>query len=112
MGLFDRTGKDAPNAVVDKAIANLGKLSPAPLAARELAAAIVPAHYETGLPLLDRCDLVIEAIADRRDWKQDLHKPIDPPVAQHAVTARHTHEPGTHANASSMGAGTSGGGKE
>src|SRR3546814_10609617 len=67
--LFDLTGKDAPNAVVDNAIANLGKLSPAPLAARELAAAIVPANYETGLPLLEGCDLVIEAIAERIDRK-------------------------------------------
>jgi len=98
--LFDLAGKDAPNAVVDKAIANLGKLSPAPLAARELAAAIVPAHYETGLPLLEGCDLVIEAIAERMDWKQDLYKRIAPHVAPHAVLASNTSGLGIDALAS------------
>ena len=98
--LFDLTGKDAPNAVVDNAIANLGKLSPAPLAARELAAAIVPANYETGLPLLEGCDLVIEAIAERMDWKQDLYKRIAPHVAPHAVLASNTSGLGIDALAS------------
>ncbi|TAK39971.1 MAG: 3-hydroxyacyl-CoA dehydrogenase/enoyl-CoA hydratase family protein [Lysobacteraceae bacterium] len=98
--LFDLAGKDAPNAVVDKAIANLGKLSPAPLAARELAAAIVPANYETGLPLLEGCDLVIEAIAERMDWKQDLYKRIAPHVAPHAVLASNTSGLGIDALAS------------
>ncbi|WP_140910282.1 3-hydroxyacyl-CoA dehydrogenase/enoyl-CoA hydratase family protein [Cognatiluteimonas lumbrici] len=89
--LFDLAGKDqAPNAIVDKAIANLGKLSPAPLAAKGLAAAIVPANYADDLALLEGCDLVIEAIAERMDWKQDLYKRIAPHVAPHAVLASNT----------------------
>jgi 3-hydroxyacyl-CoA dehydrogenase len=88
--LFDLAGKDAPNAVVDKAIANLGKLSPAPLASKRLAGAIVAANYDTGLPLLAGCDLVIEAIAERMDWKQDLYRRIAPHVAAHAVLASNT----------------------
>jgi 3-hydroxyacyl-CoA dehydrogenase len=89
--LFDLAGKDqAPNGIVDKAIANLGKLSPAPLAAKALAAAIVPANYDTGLPLLEGCDLVIEAIAERMDWKQDLYRRIAPHVARHALLASNT----------------------
>src|SRR5690606_26609501 len=88
--LFDLAGKDAPNAVVDKAIANLGKLSPAPLASKTLAAAITPANYDSDLAPLEGCDRVIEAIAERMDWKQDRYKRIAPHVAAHAVLASHT----------------------
>ncbi|WP_399679617.1 3-hydroxyacyl-CoA dehydrogenase/enoyl-CoA hydratase family protein [Xenophilus sp.] len=98
--LFDLAGKDAPNAVVDKAIANLGKLSPAPLASKTLAAAITPANYDSDLALLEGCDLVIEAIAERMDWKQDLYKRIAPHVAAHAVLASNTSGLGIDALAS------------
>src|SRR5690606_16321302 len=99
--LFDLAGKDRdPNGVVTRAIANLGKLSPAPLASKALAAAIVPANYDTGLPLLEGCDLVIEAIAERMDWKQDLYKRIAPHVAPHAVLASNTSGLGIDALAS------------
>ena len=71
--LFDLPAKEGdPNGIVTKAIANLGKLSPAPLGSKSLAEAITPANYETGLELLRECDLIIEAIAERMDWKQDL----------------------------------------
>jgi len=89
--LFDLAAKDGnPDGVVLKAIANLGKLSPAPLASKALAEAIVPANYDTGLSLLEGCDLVIEAIAERLDWKQDLYRRIAPHVPAHAVLASNT----------------------
>ena len=89
--LFDLPAKEGdPNGVVLKALANLGKLSPAPLASRSLAEAITPANYETGLDLLKDCDLIIEAIAERMDWKQDLYRQIAPFVAPHAVLASNT----------------------
>ncbi len=89
--LFDLAAKDgAPDGIVLKAIAHLGKLSPAPLASKALAEAIVPANYDTGLGLLEGCDLVIEAIAERMDWKQDLYRRIAPHVPAHAVLASNT----------------------
>jgi 3-hydroxyacyl-CoA dehydrogenase len=89
--LFDLAAKDGdPNGVVMRAIANLGKLSPAPLASKSLAVAITPANYETGLPLLEGCDLIIEAIAERMDWKQDLYRRIAPHVSATAVLASNT----------------------
>ena len=89
--LFDLPAKEGPaDGVVLKAIANLAKLSPAPLASKSLAAAITPANYETGLEQLRGCDLIIEAIAERMDWKQDLYKKIAPFVADHAVLASNT----------------------
>lgn len=89
--LFDLPAKEGnPDGVVLKAIANLGKLSPAPLASKSLAEAITPANYDSGLERLRGCDLIIEAIAERMDWKQDLYKKIAPFVADHAVLASNT----------------------
>ena len=89
--LFDLPAKEGDkNGIVQKAIANLTKLSPAPLGVKSLAEAIVPANYETDLGLLESCDLVIEAIAERMDWKQDLYKKIAPHVPAHAVLASNT----------------------
>ncbi len=89
--LFDLPAKEGdPNAIVTKAIANLGKLSPAPLASKALAERIVPANYDSGLEQLRDCDLVIEAIAERMDWKQDLYRKIAPHLPAHAVLASNT----------------------
>lgn len=89
--LFDLPAKEGhPDGIVLKAIANLGKLSPAPLASRSLAEAITPANYDAGLEQLKGCDLIIEAIAERMDWKQDLYRKIAPFVAGHAVLASNT----------------------
>ena len=89
--LFDLAAKEGdPNGVVLKAIANLGKLSPAPLATKGLAEAITPANYDTGLEQLRGCDLVIEAIAERMDWKQDLYRKVAPYIGPNAVLASNT----------------------
>ena len=99
--LFDLPAKDGdPNGIVRKAIANLGKLSPAPLASKTLADAITPANYEQDLALLKSCDLIIEAIAERMDWKQDLYKKIAPFVPAHTVLASNTSGLGIDALAS------------
>jgi 3-hydroxyacyl-CoA dehydrogenase len=89
--LFDLPAKEGDtNGVVLKAIANLGKLSPTPLAGKTLAETIVPANYDDGLELLRGCDLIVEAIAERMDWKQDLYRKIAPFVPAHAVLASNT----------------------
>jgi len=89
--LFDLPAKEGPkSAIAIKAIANLAKLSPAPLAEKSLAAAIVPANYEEDLALLADVDLVIEAIAERMDWKLDLYTKIAPHVSKTAVLASNT----------------------
>ncbi len=89
--LFDLPAKDGPkNGVVTKAIENLKKLKPAPLGVPELAERIVAANYEEHLELLGQCDLVIEAIAERMDWKLDLYHRIAGALAPHAVVASNT----------------------
>ncbi len=89
--LFDLAAKEGPaNGIVDRALAGLAKLSPAPLATRSTAAAIKPANYDENLALLGGCDLIIEAIAERMDWKKSLYDRIEPHLPSHAILASNT----------------------
>src|SRR6185295_11648009 len=56
----------------------------------EDAALIEAANYEEHLDLLKDCDLVIEAIAERMDWKLDLYKRIASAIAPHEIVASNT----------------------
>ena len=78
------------NGIVNKAVEGLKKLKPAPLGVPEDAALIRQANYEDHLALLGECDLVIEAIAERMDWKLDLYQRIAPALAAHAIVASNT----------------------
>jgi len=89
--LFDLPAKEGPkSAIALKAIANLKKLKPSPIGVAADADLIEPANYEEHMALLGECDLVIEAIAERMDWKQDLYHKIAPHVAEHALLASNT----------------------
>src|SRR5574343_431996 len=89
--LFDLPAKEGPkSAIALKAIANLAKIKPAPLGVAEDAARTQPANYEEHLDLLKDCDLVIEAIAERMDWKLDLYTKVAPFIAPHAIVASNT----------------------
>ena len=89
--LFDLPAKEGPkNGIVTRAIDGLKKLKPAPLGVAEDAGLIQQANYEDHLELLKDCDLVIEAIAERMDWKLDLYKKIAPFLAPHAIIASNT----------------------
>ena len=93
--LFDLPAKDeaaagSRSAIAEKAIANLKKLKPSPLGVEGDADLIQPANYEEHMKLLKGCDLIIEAIAERMDWKRDLYHKIAPFVAKHALVASNT----------------------
>ncbi len=89
--LFDLPAKEGPkNGIVTKAIDGLKKLKPAPLGVADDAVLIQQANYEEHMALLGECDLIIEAIAERMDWKLDLYKKIAPFVAPHAIVASNT----------------------
>ncbi|WP_457281175.1 3-hydroxyacyl-CoA dehydrogenase/enoyl-CoA hydratase family protein [Polaromonas sp. P5_D5] len=89
--LFDLAAKDGPkNGIVIKAVEGLKKLKPAPLGVPEDAALIQQANYEENMELLRECDLIIEAIAERMDWKTDLYHKIAPFIAEGAIVASNT----------------------
>ena len=89
--LFDLPAKDGPkNGIAAKAIEGLKKLKPSPLGIAEDAALIQAANYEEHLDLLRDCDLVIEAIAERMDWKLALYEKIAAAIAPHAIVASNT----------------------
>ena len=89
--LFDLAAKEGDkNGIVKKALDGLKKLDPAPLASNEKLKFIDAANYDEHLPLLAECDLIIEAIAERTDWKSDLYAKIAPHLAANAIVASNT----------------------
>ena len=89
--LFDLPAKEGkPNAIVDKALAGLRKLDPAPLASRDRAQYIEAANYGSDLEKLRDCDLIIEAIAEKMEWKLDLYAKVAPFIRADAIFASNT----------------------
>lgn len=89
--LFDLASKEGPrNAIADAAVNKFKKMKPAPLASADRAKLIQTANYDDHLELLQECDLVIEAIAERMDWKHDLYAKVGSHIADHAVFATNT----------------------
>ncbi len=89
--LFELAAKEGdPDGNVLKAIANLKKLEPSPLAAKDRADLIEPANYDRDLGLLRDCDIVIEAISERMDWKADLYRKVAPHLGEHTIFASNT----------------------
>lgn len=78
------------NAIAIKAIETLKKLKPAPLGNSDQASLIEPANYDDDLDRLRECDLVIEAIAERMDWKHELYQKVSPYIRTDAIFATNT----------------------
>ena len=90
--LYDLPDDKSPdrNGIALRAIENLARLNPAPLALKDDAQFLEPANYDQHLARLSECDLVIEAIAERMDWKLDLYRKIAPHIAASAILASNT----------------------
>ncbi|MBU1214782.1 MAG: 3-hydroxyacyl-CoA dehydrogenase/enoyl-CoA hydratase family protein [Gammaproteobacteria bacterium] len=89
--LFELPAKEGdPNGNVNKALAGLKKLEPAPISSPARISFIEPANYEQHLDRLRECDLIIEAIAERIDWKSDLYRKVAPYVNANAIFATNT----------------------
>lgn len=79
-----------PAALVDKAITHLTKLKPTPLATPQTAERIKSCNYTENLADLNACDLIIEAIAERLDWKENLYRKIAPFLNERAILVTNT----------------------
>jgi 3-hydroxyacyl-CoA dehydrogenase len=89
--LFDLPAKEGDtNGVVKKSLAFLQKLEPSPFSSKSKINKIFPANYAEHLDLLENCDLVIEAIAERMDIKQDLYGKISSKISPNAIFATNT----------------------
>ena len=96
--LFDlKSAEGAPSGIAERAVANLKKLKPSPLGVASDAELIEVANYDDDIKLLKGCDLVIEAIAERMDFKRDLYAKIAPKMAKHAILATNTSGLSIHA---------------
>ncbi|WP_301103086.1 3-hydroxyacyl-CoA dehydrogenase/enoyl-CoA hydratase family protein [Propionivibrio sp.] len=89
--LFDLPAREGdPNGIVNKALDGLIKLEPSPLATKDRVAYIDAANYEQHLDRLGTCDLIIEAIAEKMEWKDDLYQKIAPFISPNAIIASNT----------------------
>jgi 3-hydroxyacyl-CoA dehydrogenase len=89
--LFELAAKEGdPNEVVRKAIDGLKRLEPSPLSVAGRAEYIQPANYDQHLHLLRECDIVIEAISERMDWKKALYEKVAPHLGENAIFASNT----------------------
>ena len=89
--LFDLPAKAGPkNGIGLKSIEGLKKLKPSPIGVQGDLQLIQLANYDEHLHLLAGCDLVIEAIAERLDWKLDLYTKVAPHLAPGAIVASNT----------------------
>ena len=89
--LFDLPAKEGnKDGIVLRAIENLKKLNPAPFGDKDEAGYIEVGNYDDHLEALKGCDLIIEAIAERMDWKHDLYKKVAPFIGPNAIFASNT----------------------
>lgn len=89
--LFDLASeKGGNNALVNQAINQLKKLKPSPLAMANTIDNLVACNYEDNLAELTQCDLIIEAIGERMDWKKALYHRISPHLNPRAILVSNT----------------------
>ena len=89
--LFDLAAAEGePNGIVDRALAGLKKLQPEPFCGADRVAYVDAANYRQHLSRLADCDLVIEAIAEKMEWKRDLYAQVAPHIRADAIFASNT----------------------
>lgn len=89
--LFDLPveGRNA-SKTAHNAIKALYKQKPEPLMLKGVDKRITPCNYNDDLEKLSDCSLVIEAIAERLEWKIDLYEKIAPHLNDKAILATNT----------------------
>jgi 3-hydroxyacyl-CoA dehydrogenase len=89
--LFDLPATEGDvNGIAGKAVAGMKKLDPAPFAAKDRTQYIELANYGSDLARLGECELVIEAIAEKMEWKLELYAKVAPHLKAGAIFASNT----------------------
>lgn len=89
--LFDLAAPKGPkNGIVNKALASLKKLKPAPLGDTHALNLIQAANYEDDLAQLKQADLIIEAVAERMDIKKSVYEMVEPHLGKDTIFTTNT----------------------
>ncbi|MCF6767952.1 3-hydroxyacyl-CoA dehydrogenase/enoyl-CoA hydratase family protein [Thiotrichales bacterium 19S11-10] len=90
--LYDlaKEGAKDKNEIINQALKALKKINPAPLGSTKAINYIKPANYDENLVWLSECDLVIEAIAEKLEWKEALYQKISTHIREGALFASNT----------------------
>ena len=88
--LAKAVGKNFRSARSILAIENLKALKPAPLYTASALRAIIPGNFDDDMSVLSECDWVIEAVIERLDIKQNLHKRMAEYVRPHVPVTTNT----------------------
>ncbi|MFH4355405.1 MAG: 3-hydroxyacyl-CoA dehydrogenase/enoyl-CoA hydratase family protein [Neisseriaceae bacterium] len=89
--LFDLpSASGSKNLIVEKALAGLLKLKPAPLASVKALEYITAANYEDDLEKLRNCDLVIEAVAEKLEIKKNVYAKVSSYLGEKTIFATNT----------------------
>ncbi len=81
---------DMSQELAEKGVAAAAKLKPAAFYNPKTIKLMTPCNYEEHLGKLSEVDWVVEVIAERLDWKQDLYKKIIPHLKKEAVLTSNT----------------------
>jgi 3-hydroxyacyl-CoA dehydrogenase len=81
---------DLDQELAEKGLETARRLRPAPFYYPAAAERVTACNYEDHLDRLGDCDWVVEAIAERLDWKQSLYRKISPHLRPGAVLSSNT----------------------
>ncbi|HLY55162.1 MAG TPA: 3-hydroxyacyl-CoA dehydrogenase NAD-binding domain-containing protein [Stellaceae bacterium] len=85
-----KPGSNDRSAIARGAVERMAKTDPAPLMAERNARLITPGNLEDDLGLVAGCDLIIEAVLERLDVKQDLYRKLEAVRKNGSIVASNT----------------------
>lgn len=88
--LAGAVGKNFRSTRAILAIENLKQLKPSPLYTATSLVNIIPGNFDDDMSVLSDCDWVIEAVVERLDIKQNIHKRIGEYVRPHVPVTTNT----------------------
>jgi 3-hydroxyacyl-CoA dehydrogenase len=81
---------DLDQELAEKGLEGARTAKPAAFYHRRFAKGVIPSNYKEHLDRFGECDWVIEAIAERLDWKRELYEKIEPRLKDGALLSSNT----------------------